>query len=534
MANKMQVSTLQSSLEFFESQLFHDIQMAHLFSDSKTMADAVPKYSFDAAIDAYSLSKTQSDFDLRAFVSEHFELPPVNDTATLFSVDTDNTTAKDSAFESNISQYSISQYISQQWQNLTRPPDVQQDDTSLIALKHPYMVPGGRFREIYYWDSYFSALGLAVSGKFELIKSMMDNFIDIQQQIGLIPNGNRSYYKSRTQPPVLALMLELVLKHDDVVQISAQNPFFNRCLEAIETEYRMWMQGENSLAHSGASHRRVVRVGKFVLNRYRDDASIPRPESYREDVELAAGLTADRRPAFYRALRSACESGWDFSARWLQDERDLLSIHTTDILPVDLNALLHQVESALAGYFAHLGNTEKADDYQQRASNRADAIKTLFWNEADSWYFDFDFIKNRQTKVQSLAATVPLFVGIATPSQAKVVCDKLMAQFLKAGGLVTTLTHSGQQWDSPNGWAPLHYFACKGLENYGYQQASNKIKAAWLSSVEAQFNQHHSMLEKYDVVDTRAKAVGGEYSVQEGFGWTNGVSLQFIDDLKEA
>ena len=505
---------VRTSLRFFESELFHRVQMEQLFCDSKTFADAIPIVNYQTVLASYDAHKAETEFDLKAFVYAHFELPKLHD---LYEV-SENT--------------DVFKQIAYLWPKLTRPPDLDKIG-SLIPLSHSYIVPGGRFREIYYWDSYFTALGLAVSGRVDLVKSMMLNFIEVQDLIGLIPNGNRSYYYSRSQPPVLALLLEIVIKYDDEVEVNSNNPFFVQCLEALENEYNLWMSGETSLKQHQSAHRRVVKLEDCVMNRFWDDSDKPRAESYSEDVRLAEGLAEDRRPYLFRSLRAACESGWDFSSRWLKDPHDLITIHTTDILPIDLNSLLFKLENDLAAYYNMLQQNEKATVFTAKSSKRYEAIQSLMWNEQEKWFYDFDFVENKQKALTSLAGVVPLFVGLATKEQSIHIRNKLMQKLLKPGGLITTLETGKQQWDSPNGWAPLQYFACKGLLDYGYDEDAYTIMQAWVNLVKTSFEQTHSIMEKYDVINIDSAAKGGEYEVQEGFGWTNGVTLIFDKLLKD-
>jgi alpha,alpha-trehalase len=504
---------MQQSLDFFCSNLFRDVQMNALFKDSKTFADAQPKESYEAAIHAYELTKNTAGFDLNAFVDKHFVLPDV-----LPSIP-------------QMQKNHIFDYISHQWKALARKPDGFLN-SSLIPLKHPYIVPGGRFREIYYWDSYFTSLGLVLSGEIDMVKSMLENFFDIQERVGLIPNGNRSYYHTRSQPPVLTLLLQLVLKDDQSTLVDSSNAFFMKGLAAIEKEYQGWMDGETILSDSQPSYRRVVKIDEFCLNRYYDDAFTPRPESFREDVALAAHLPLAERGAFYRSIRAACESGWDFSSRWLKDGKTLASIHTTDIIPVDLNAFLYKAEYDLATYYSALNDTQKALEYSQRAKRRAQAINTYLWNANTNWYFDYDFSAKQAKTVYSLAALVPLFTGLCSRTQADGLHSGLLKYFFKKGGLITSTIYSGQQWDGPNGWAPLNYMACKGLLDYGFSTSAEKIMRAWMTTVDTHFVSTGTMMEKYDLVHPHLAASGGEYDVQEGFGWTNGVTLAFNEMLK--
>ena len=498
----------RASLPFYQSQLFHDVQLAGLFADSKTFADATPTAPWNNIIEAYEYQKKQNTFNLLAFIEQHFDLPE--------SISLSDKTAKES----------VKAYIDNMWQVLTKQPDPP-GVCSLIPLKRPYIVPGGRFREIYYWDSYFTALGLMQSAHQQRVRDMLENFLDIQQTVGLIPNGNRAYYHTRSQPPILSLMGELVASVDNDPQLTS------RCLHGMELEYQFWMQGHEQLSIESPSHRRVVRMNDgTILNRFFDDDDSPRPESYREDIEAAAALPPAERAQFYRDLRAACESGWDFSSRWLDDPEKLHSIRTTQIVPIDLNSLMYLLEKRLASGFANI-YPNKAKYYAQCAVKRKKAINHYMWDNKDGIYRDYHLAQQDQTKVASAATAVPLFVGLSSAGQAKAVAIKIEQQFLKAGGIVTTLQHSEQQWDSPNGWAPLQWFAVKGLLDYGHTKLAKRIMQNWLRCVENYFTTHHTMLEKYNVCELSATAKGGEYEVQFGFGWTNGVSRQFYHLLQQ-
>ena len=505
---------LQQSLDFFESGLFHDVQLASIFADSKTFADAYPKIAFSEIYLEYQKNKAIAGFDLSAFVHQHFVIPET----ILLSNDTDRA--------------SVKSYIESLWSKLEKQPD-QLVLCSLIPLSHPYVVPGGRFREIYYWDSYFTALGLKESGRQDLIESMILNFIDLQNTLGCIPNGNRSYYNSRSQPPVLGLMVEMYLQNINTKQADVRGLFLKHCVQGLEKEYQFWMQGKDQLSADTTAIKRVVKMPNGVcLNRYWDDSTKPRPESYREDIEAAENIAAHKRADFYRNIRAGCESGWDFSSRWLANLEDLSTIQTTHIVPIDLNCLLHKLESLLSQFYVELGEKDLSLKFAEYAQIRSDAINQYLWCAQSCFYHDFDFIKGQITPTQSLAACLPLFTQIASKKQAKYIAHKLQRSFLLEGGLVTTLTESTQQWDAPNGWAPLQWFAVMGLINYGFEPLSIKIMKQWMATVEQQFISDNNMMEKYNVQDSQHVAQGGEYEVQHGFGWTNGVSLAFYKLLK--
>jgi alpha,alpha-trehalase len=228
----------------------------------------------------------------------------------------------------------------------------------------------------------------------------------------------------------------------------------------------------------------------------------------------------------YRHIRAAAESGWDFSSRWFRDEDDFASIHTTDILPVDLNCLMHHLEKTLAEAYFLNDQLDLHYKYVQLAKDRCDAIQTYFWDEIRNYYMDYDFKRRRCTNSVTLAGVFPLFLKLANKAQSHYIRAYIRLNFMKSGGVLTTLVRSGQQWDAPNGWAPLQWITYKGLRNYNFHRTANELSAEWLGLIEKQFKHSGKMLEKYNVADTNLTAGGGEYENQEGFGWTNGVYLR--------
>lgn len=490
---------------FFNSELYHQVQMSGVFNDSKTFADAIPNQPVLIILSHYEQQKGWSNFSLAHFVKENFTLPASDE------------------LKMSLPKMNINQHINALWPLLCKQPDTT-NYGSLLTLDHPYIVPGGRFREIYYWDSYFTALGLVESGQYGIVEAMLNNFINLIMDFGSIPNGNRSYYLSRSQPPILALLVDLVLQH------TPQDEFFmKRCVNAIQMENDFWMKGTHLLSDKQPNHARVVMMDDgSLLNRYWDDKSEPRPESYKEDIESAKNI--DDKPTFYRHLRAACESGWDFSSRWLTNPKELASIATCDIIPIDLNCLLFQQETLLAKYY-HLLDDQLSVTYTNKAMARKKSILKYLWSQENGFFYDYNLISQSHTSIKSLAAVLPLYVHIATPTQAIKVAAVLQNEFLQTGGLVTTTQTSAQQWDSPNGWAPLQWFAVQGLLNYEGQTLASHIMQRWLTTVEGHFSKTGKLMEKYNVCEQKL-ASGGEYDVQEGFGWTNAVYQIFYRQLK--
>ena len=482
-----------------EGPLFEAVQLERIFKDSKTFVDAVPKGDPLTILRSYERERNTSGFDLKAFVHEHFDLPKAAEASKDLPLDTS----------------SLEGYIDSLWPRLRREPADAEPNDTLIPLKHPYIVPGGRFREIYYWDSYFTFLGLAEAGQLDMVENMVRNLVHLQGELGHIPNGNRHYFATRSQPPVLSLMVRLLWDEryrdaEDGVERIAE------FLPALEREHRFWM----------STARAVKLTDGTLLNRYWDSATTPRQESYGEDFDL--GQESRFADDLYQNIRAAAESGWDFSSRWLKVPGELGSIQTTDLLPVDLNCLLYLLETSLVGYYGLLGDADKQASFLEAAETRKEAIQTLFWNQAEGYYFDYSWRTRKQTNIYSLAGVLPLFARIAEGERAERVKDKLMNDFLKPGGLVTSLSGEGEQWDNPNGWAPLQWFAIVGLKHYGFDAEAKEIATRWLSMIRGRFESDRKLLEKYDVVNLDKKPGGGEYEVQEGFGWTNGVTLKLL------
>jgi alpha,alpha-trehalase len=278
------------------------------------------------------------------------------------------------------------------------------------------------------------------------------------------------------------------------------------------------------------SFRRVVRLSDgSILNRYWDDDPSPRPEAYAEDVHTAS---QSDRPAelTYRHLRAAAESGWDFSSRWLVEGQGLSSIHTCDLIPVDLNCLLYHLEKTLVRTYKLLPDHTPVEVFRDRARLRKAAILKHCWDPGRGFFFDFNHTEDQRSPHKTLAAVFPLFFQLADADQAARVAKQIEEKFLCAGGLLTTLSHSGQQWDAPNGWAPLQWMAYKGLLNYGHAELAEKIRKNWLQICEKTYSNTGKMMEKYDVEHPDAPGGGGEYPNQDGFGWTNGVYLAFLEN----
>ncbi|NGX51465.1 MAG: Periplasmic trehalase [Chlamydiae bacterium] len=462
---------IESYIQLF-GPLFEAVVKGAIFSDAKTFVDATPKTDPKVVIESYDRERMLPDFDLKAFVTEHFILPK---TVEYTAPKTSN----------------MREYIKEMWPILLREMDSPSPYSTLISLPKPHIVPGGRFRECFYWDSYFSAIGLIQCGEERLVKDMVENFASLIDRFGFIPNGNRLYFTSRSQPPYFSHLLTLLCE-------IGEEEFALSYFPQLKREYRYWMDHSNSLA----------------LNHYFDSLNTPRPEAYKRETALAERAT---NPEFFRNLRAACASGWDFSSRWLEDSKRFETIWALDILPIDLNCLLYHMEETL-------GRT--SNRFKEAAERRKGAIQTLFWN--GEFFFDYHLPSQKLSSIYSLAAATPLFVKACTQEQADLVAKKLEREFLLDGGFVTSLTEGDHQWDMPNGWAPLQWITIQGLLNYGHRELALEGAKRWLALNEKIFAEEGTLLEKYNVRECSADVARGEYALQEGFAWTNGVALALM------
>ncbi|MDB5121953.1 MAG: treA [Mucilaginibacter sp.] len=484
--------------------LFEAVQLSDIFPDNKTFVDAVPKRAPASILEDYNEKKSQPGFDLKRFVTDNFDVPG----------------AYAGSFKSDISG-GIRKHIDTLWEVLYRKHDTVSKYSSLLPLPHDFIIPGGRFREIYYWDTYFTMLGLHEANKTKIIQNMIDNFAYLIDKYGFIPNGSRSYYLTRSQPPFFSMMLDILAKNEGEKVIVKYQP-------ELLKEYAFWMRGAEKLK-AGEAYRNVVRMPDGeILNRYWDESDKPREESFKKDVDAAKG-TKQKPGDFYRNIRAAAESGWDFSTRWMDTTGKLETIQTTFIIPVDLNCLLYHLELSVARSYQLKGDENKYRLYLTKALARKKAILKYSWSEKNGWFMDYNWKLKHTTPDITLAGTFPLEFKIADSKQAEKVASVLKTKFLKPGGLVTTLKRSGQQWDSPNAWAPLQYIAIDGLNNYHQNTLARSVAEAWIKTNIGVYNDTGKLMEKYNVVDTDVKAGGGEYPLQDGFGWTNGVLLNLLN-----
>jgi alpha,alpha-trehalase len=493
-------------------ELYRDVELAAVFPDSKTFPDMIPDATPATVVDEYRAAKGSPGFDLASFVQQHFTGP----------------TPPGPTVNPAPPGRRLLDYVMGLWPILQQEAISVTPYSTLQPLPYPYVVPGGRFREVYYWDSYFTMLGLEDDGQHQLALDLLNDFAFELDQFGKVPNGNRSYYLSRSQPPFFSSMVKLIGPADGD---GAEAGYLPR----LQQEWDFWTEGADKLPPGEAGRNSVRLPDGTLLNRYWDARDAPRDESYKEDVETAAN--SGRPPGLvYRNLRAAAESGWDFSSRWLTDGKTLGTVRALSILPVDLNCLLVHLEETLSEAYRAQGDAAQAAAYQARALTRSEAIRRLMWDPQDGVFSDYLWQTGEFTEAVTAATLYPLFLRIATDSQARVVAATVERKLLNVGGLATTLVESGQQWDAPNGWAPLQWIAVIGLRSYGFDGLAHEIAARWVHENIAGYRRYAKLVEKYNVTTSGGdEGGGGEYATQIGFGWTNGVLVALTSlypDLK--
>lgn len=410
----------------------------------------------------------------------------------------------------------------------------------LLYLPHPYVVPGGRFNEMYGWDSHFINLGLLASGRVDEAREMVDNHIYQVEQYGRVLNANRTYYLTRSQPPFLAAMVA------DVYSRSGDRDWLAGALPALEETYRFWTSEPHLTPATGLSRYLDLGHGPAdeVVASEKDEAGHTHYDRIEDEFRALLGKDPAERERllgyplelyydpsgggltdlFYQGDRSMRESGYDPSDRFGR-----FNIDVTFFNPVDLNSLLYAYELDMAGLVVELGRPEQAATWRGRAEERQAAMHRYLWDPQAGQFFDYNLRSGGRRDYPFATTFFPLWTGWATHEQAAAVHANLQP-FLQPGGLVTSLQATGNQWDLPFGWAPLQLAAVEGLARYGYHGSADRIAAAFCGMVEDEFARCGTIVEKYDVVRRSADVSEGisfGYSSNEiGFGWTNGVYLR--------
>lgn len=405
--------------------------------------------------------------------------------------------------------------------------------STMLFLPNAFIIPGDRFRECYYWDSYWTIEGLLNTGMYKTAVGMVENFIYLIETYGFIPNGTRTYYLNRSQPPYFPMMLLALYRH---VPFKDVKDVLEKGIRAAEKEHAFFM-----------NHRKItVRKGgrPYVLNIYKVDTSTPRPESYTEDKILAMEREPGTEQELWSDIKSAAESGWDFSTRWMDGQKtDLGTTRTSKIIPTDLNAIMYANELIISRLSEMLGSSEDAYRFKRKADMRLKAINTILWNPDEGIWNDYDYVREKHTSSGFYVSNlVPMCYGISPPTESITVYD-ILGKFSKEifgreGGMPASGENnkeSNQQWDYPNVWPPLVHIMTFFLERIGEREMALHMARTLIEhisvSTTVEDEKLRGIFEKYDCERTGQSGYKGEYSPQKGFGWTNGVAIHFLNEF---
>lgn len=438
--------------------------------------------------------------------------------------------------------------------------------SGLLYLEKPYVVPGGRFNEMYGWDSYFIIRGLLRDHRHDLAKGMVENFFFEIEHYGGVLNANRTYYLSRSQPPFMSSMILAVY---DAEKAAGQPDlqWLDRAYQYAVKDYRQWTQqphlaGDTGLAryfdhgdgpvpeimgdpshyYRSVAHFFLIQGGANDSHLIHVDDLHPAaslmgplfpvtvcdpslPQSKETDCGPAdqVALTAD----FYKGDRSMRESGFDVTFRFGPFGAD-----THHYAPVCLNSLLYKTEKDLQQMSTLLGRKEEAQLWGSKAIERKKRIMKYLWEERRGLFFDYNFITGARSTYEYATTFYPLWAGLTSKERAQAVVRNL-ALFEQRGGLTVSRRETQAQWDYPYGWAPIHLLVVEGLRHYGYSVEANRISSKFLNTVLQNFLLDRTIREKYDVVSgSEITHIGAGYKQNVvGFGWTNGVFLELFHSL---
>jgi alpha,alpha-trehalase len=433
----------------------------------------------------------------------------------------------------------------------------------LLYLENKYVVPGGRFNEMYGWDSYFIILGLLRAGRIDLARGMVDNFFFEIEHYGTILNANRAYYLTRSQPPFLTSMIMAVYEAEKAAG-HENHGWLEKAYAYASKDYQAWNRDPHlagstglsryfdfgngpapeSLKDEAGSYRRVA--GYFLLHPEEGRNYIVESANdadsgvgFRYTLQICDAPTTMAKPEceparkislspdYYKGDRSMRESGFDISFRF-----GPYGAATHHYAPICLNSLLYKTEKDLQMMAEILGHKDDAPKWQQRAQLRKERIQKYLWDPARRLFFDYNFETGRQSSYEYITTFYPLWAGLATPEQARELVGNL-GIFEQAGGLAMSDNFADVQWDYPYGWAPTQIIAIEGLRRYGFNDDANRISYKFLATIAENFRRDGTIREKYNVV-TRSSESGVHAGYQQnviGFGWTNAAFLVFLHEL---
>ncbi|TGZ50282.1 trehalase [Temnothorax longispinosus] len=519
---------------YCEGPLLHTVQLAGIFNDSKTFVDLYQLHdpnvtvgNFNALMKATNNSPNRSE--VAAFVAQNFAMQDELDNSTLPDWK-ENPVILKSIQDPQYQEWA--KRLNRIWETLARKINndlvVNPQRHSLIYVNNTFIIPGGRFKEFYYWDSYWVIEGLLLCDMPVTVKGMIENFLSMVDRFGFVPNGGRVYYLSRSQPP---LLIPMVAKY---YEYTNDRKFLKNNIALLDKEFEYW---QNKKTMDVTKNGRTYKMARYVVN-----SNGPRPESYKEDYQLAQRVPEQARGPIYNNLKAAAESGWDFSYRWcIRTDKagnlSLVNVSTSDIIPVELNAILQRNARMLAYFHGVLRNMRKVWYYTKIASDYQAAIDNVLWNEDKGTWLDYDTRNKRSMNSFYPSNLAPLYT-MSYDRNKRVKYAMKSISYLKrnkidsyVGGTPTSVNYTGEQWDFPNAWPPLQSFLILGLYQTGVKEAvdlAETLADRWLRSNYLGYDEYGKMFEKYNAIHPGESGGGGEYNVQEGFGWTNGIVFEFL------
>lgn len=474
---------------FCKGPLLHAVQMAGIFVDSKRFVDMPAKYNEATILKKFDrLGKKPSKEQLTEFVAENFHRPGWDLQAIIPTDWKDKPKFLDKIKDKKLAQFGS--LIHAKWKALVRVVDAGKTCgdcvTTSIPLPHPFVVPGGRFRELYYWDSFWILEGLFVSEMCGTAQSILDNFKWLIEKYGFIPNGSRKYYLNRSHPPLFIQMCQRFAK--ECVPDEEQRDWIRKMLPFMDQEYIFWTTFR-TVSLPQKAQRAAISGDALILTMYQANTVLPRPESYWQDKVLASQLTFSpnetvRTESLYRSLATGAESGWDFTVRWFRDPHsNLTSIAAADVIPIDLNVIMYRNEKILEKLHSNYGSTIKSAYYGTRAKLRNKGIKDYL----DEWS-DYDLAQNKSMSAKHLLMSSDLaglwFGGLDHDNVTDI--EEMIAKHQKLlfgypGGIPNNEIVSGEQWDFPNVWAPIQYHFITIFEELAKLDSKWEFKAQELA-----------------------------------------------------
>ncbi|KAL2095709.1 hypothetical protein ACEWY4_007857 [Coilia grayii] len=510
-------------------ELLRQVQTAKLFADNKYFVDMKLLAPPDVVLEAFhklaseAPGRTVTRDKLKQFVNKFFDDPGKE-----LQPWTPPDWHKKPSFLSKIKDpdlYAWAEELHVLWKSLGRTiikdVGIHPELYSYIYTPNPIIVPGGRFRELYYWDTYWIVNGLLICDMRDTARGMMENFMYLINKYGFVPNGDRIYYERRSQPPLFTAMVR------DYYKATKDEQFLRKVLPALEKEYNFWMTNRSVIVE--------VNGRKHVLNHYNVQVGEPRPEAYTADLELAENMSEGDKRRLFTELKAGAESGWDYSSRWFVGKNSRSGTNTSAFVPTDLNAFLCLNEFTLAQFHYKLGNPTAAKEYEEAYERRQAAVEAVLWNSEKGSWFDYHLPTKSSNLYFYPSNLVPLWAHCFNNKDMQLKAFK----YLKGSraldyqhGVPTSFLNSGEQWDMPNGWPPLHQMLIQGLADIPLEEskeAAFQLAQKWIKTNWAAYSKYQAMFEKYDVNTGGRPGGGGEYNVQLGFGWTNGVALQLLN-----